>query len=94
MSVIETAQILLITAAATAVAGAVAAWLAYQGYRRNDSEAMRFLAVGLVGITVVPFLVNYGVAPIAGTNDATTLLAVLLANIAGLVSMLYSLDGT
>lgn len=94
MPVIEPAHILLITAAATATVGAVVAWLAYQGYRRNDSQAMRFLAVGLVGITVVPFVLNYGIAPAVGVSDATTLLAVLLANIAGLVSILYSLDGT
>lgn len=94
MPVIEPARVLLVTAAATAAVGAVVAWLAYQGYRRNDSQAMRFLAVGLVGITVVPFILNYGIAPVVGVSDATTLLAVLLANIAGLLSILYSLDGT
>jgi uncharacterized membrane protein (DUF441 family) len=94
MPVTEPAHVLLVTAAATAVVGAVVAWLAYRGYRRNDSQAMRFLAVGLVGITVVPFFLNYGIAPVVGVSDATTLLAVLLANIAGLVSLLYSLDGT
>lgn len=91
---IETAHVLTVTAAATAVVGAVVAWLAYRGYRRNDSQAMRFLAVGLVGIAVAPFVVTYGVAPAVGANDATTLLVVLIANIAGLLSILYSLDGT
>lgn len=91
---IESSQLLFVTAAATAGVGAAVAWLAYQGYRRNDSQAMRFLAIGLVCITVLPFVVNYGIAEVFGTDDATTLLAVLLSNIAGLLSILYSLEGT
>jgi hypothetical protein len=92
--VIEDSQLLFVTAAATAICGGAVAWLAYQGYRRNDSQAMRFLAVGLVCIAVLPFVVNYGVAPALDAADATTLLAVLLSNIAGLLSILYSLEGT
>ena len=91
---IDSAQLLFVTAAATAAVGAAVAGLAYQGYRRNDSQAMRFLAVGLFCITVPPFVLTYGVGPLLGADDATTLLAVLLANVAGLLSILYSLEGT
>ncbi|MFC6737116.1 hypothetical protein ACFQEQ_12810, partial [Halolamina salina] len=79
---------------ATAAAGSVVAWLAYQGYRRNDSRAMRFLAIGVACIAVVPFFLTYGAGPLFALSDAATLLAVLLANIAGLLAVLYSLEGT
>lgn len=91
---LDPATVLFATAVATAVAGAAVAGLAYHGYRRNDSEAMRFLAVGIACITVGPFLVSYGLAPAAALSDAATLLGVLLCNIAGLLAILYSLEGT
>lgn len=91
---VDSGTLLFATAAATATVGAIVAWLAYQGYRRNQSQAMRFLAVGLVCITVGPFVVTYGLAPVLGVADAATLLGVLLANIVGLMAILYSLEGT
>lgn len=93
MAVVDPATVLFLTAAATAVAGTVVATLAYRGGRRNDSTTMQYLALGVVCIAVVPFLVNYVVAPAASLSDAETLLGVLLANIAGLLSLLYSLEG-
>lgn len=86
--------VLFVTAALTAVVGAGVAALAYRGYRRNDSEAMRFLAVGIACITVLPFLVSYVVAPLTNPSDASSLLAVLAANVAGLLAILYSLEAT
>jgi len=94
MSVADPATVLLLTAAATATFGAVVAGLAYRGGRRNDSDAMRWLAVGVVFIAVLPFGVNYLLAPIAGLSDAATLLGVLLSFNGGLLAMLYSLEGT
>lgn len=91
---IDAAMLLFVTAAVTAVVGAFVAWLAHRGYRRNGSEAMRFLAVGVVCFTVVPFLVTYGAGPAVGASDAATLLGVLVANVAGLLAVLYSLEGT
>jgi len=82
------------TAATTALVGAAVAALAYRGYRRNDSDAMRFLAVGVACFTVLPFALTYGVAPVAGLGDAATLLGVLTVNVVGLVAVLYSLEGT
>jgi len=81
-------------AAATAAAGAVVAGLAYRGGRRNDSDAMRYLAVGITCIAVAPFALVYGVQPLLSLSDAQALLAVSLANVAGLLAILYSLDGT
>lgn len=91
---VDAATLLVIASAATAVAGSVVAWLAHRGYRRNDSRAMRFLAVGIACIAVVPFPITYGVGPLLGLSDAATLLVVLLANVAGLLAVLYSLEGT
>ncbi|MFW5939178.1 MAG: DUF7521 family protein [Halolamina sp.] len=91
---VDAATWLVLASAATAAAGVVVAWLAYLGYRRNDSQAMRFLAIGVACIAVVPFPVTYGVGPLLALSDAATLLVVLLANVAGLLAVLYSLEGT
>ncbi|WP_053948835.1 DUF7521 family protein [Halolamina sediminis] len=91
---VDAATLLVVASAATAAAGSVVAWLAHRGYRRNDSRAMRFLAIGVACIAVVPFFLTYGAGPLFALSDAATLLAVLLANIAGLLAVLYSLEGT
>jgi hypothetical protein len=94
MSVVDPAVVLFLTAVATATFGSVVAGLAYRGSRRNDSDAMRWLAIGVVFIAVLPFGVNYLVAPFAGLSDAATLLGVLLSFNGGLIAILYSLEGT
>lgn len=91
---VDPSTLLVLTSGSTAALGSLVAWLAYQGYRRNDSQAMRFLAVGVAGIAVVPFFVSYGLGPLLGASDAMTLLWILLANIAGLAAIWYSLEGT
>ncbi|WP_254839312.1 DUF7521 family protein [Natronomonas marina] len=94
MAAVDAAVVLFATALLTAVVGSVVAVTAYRGYRRNDSEPMLYLAVGIACITVGPFLVTYGVAPVAALSDAAALLGVLFATIAGLLAILYSLEGT
>jgi len=94
MSAVDPATVLLLTAAATAAFGAAVAGLAYRGARRNDSDAMRWLSVGVICIAVLPFGVNYLLGPFAGLSDAATLLGVLLSFNAGLLAILYSLEGT
>lgn len=94
MAVADPATVLFVTALLTAVAGTVVAALAYRGGRRNDSDTMRLLAVGVACIAVLPFVLNYAVAPLGSLSDAQALLAVLCANIAGLAAVLYSLEGT
>lgn len=90
----DPAVVLFVTAFVTAAVGALVAVIAYRGYRRNDSDAMRFLAIGIACITVGPFLATYGLGPLASLSDAEALLGVLLANIVGLLSILYSLERT
>ena len=92
MVVADPAAILFATALATAAAGLAVAWVAYRGYRRNDSAAMLYLAIGIAFVTAGPFLVSYGLSPAVALSDATTLLGVLGTTIAGLLSILYSLE--
>lgn len=94
MAPIDPGAVLFATAAATAVVGAFVASLAYRGYRRNDSEAMRYLAVAIAFIAVGPFLVTYAVGPSLGLSDAGTLLGVLGVTILGLLAVIYSLEVT
>ena len=94
MAVADPGTILFVTALATAIGGLVVAGLAYQGYRRNASHAMFYLGIGILLITVSPFLTSYGVAIVLDLPEAVTLLAILGANILGLLSILYSLEGT
>ena len=94
MVVVDPVTVLFVTALATAVVGAVVAGVAYQGYRRNDSAAMFYLSIGIALIAIGPFAVGYGVTAVVTLSDATTLLGVLGTNIAGLLAILYSLEGT
>jgi hypothetical protein len=82
------------TAAAglTAVLGAYVAYLAYRGYRRNDSETMRVLALGVLFIAVVPYAVSYVVDPLLALTDAQTILGVTLSHTVGLVAIYRSLS--
>ena len=91
---VEPTTLLVFASGSTAAIGSLVTWLAYQGYRRNDSQAMRFLAVGIACIAVAPFFISYGLGPLTGASDAVTLLAILLSNIVGLSAVLYSLEGT
>lgn len=84
--------VLFATALATAIVGALVAGVAYRGYRRHDSPTMFYLAIGIAFITVSPFLVSYGVAIVVAIPDALGLLAILCANILGLLAMIYSLE--
>lgn len=94
MTLSSTTIVLFLTAFATAAVGSIVAWIAYTGYQRNDSEPMLFLAIGIAFVTVGPFLIGYGVASAAGLSDAESLLGVLCAYVAGLLAIIYSLDGT
>lgn len=91
---VDPATVLFATSLATAVLGAVVSSLAYRGYRRNDSGAMLYLALAIVCLTVLPFLISYGLAPLVALSDAATLVGVLGATVAGLLAVLYSLEGT
>ncbi|SDG18286.1 DUF7521 family protein [Halorientalis regularis] len=73
--------------AVTAVVGVFVAALAFRGYRQNASSVMLALAVGVVAITVVPFLVMGLLGPLPALSDAQALVAILLAHTFGLVAI-------
>lgn len=91
---VDFATLAATTTALTAVVGVAVAALAYRGGQRNDSDAMRFLAVGITCIAVLPFPLAYGVVPLFALTDAQSILALALANVVGLLAILYSLDAT
>jgi len=74
----------------TAVVGAYVAFLAYDGWRRNDSETMRLLAVGVAFIAVVPYVVSYVASPVLGLSDGVTVLGVTVAHLVGLAALARS----
>ena len=74
----------------TALVGCYVTYLAYRGYRRNDSETMRVLAIGVLFIAVGPYVVSYGLAPVLGLTDAQTILGVTLSHTVGLVAIYRS----
>lgn len=78
--------------AVTAALGALVAWLAARGYRRNDSPVMRGLALGIVAIAVLPPLVSELLAPLLALSDAQALLAITLSHTAGLVAIYRTFD--
>jgi ABC-type spermidine/putrescine transport system permease subunit II len=83
--------IALATTVVTAAVGAFVASLAYRGYRRNGSETMRALAVGVALIAVVPVFVT-GLSDLAELSDASVLFVVLLSHTLGLLAVYRSLD--
>jgi hypothetical protein len=86
------ATVTAVAAALTAGLGCYVSYLAYRGYRRNDSETMRLLAVGVLFVAVVPYLVSAVAAPLARLSDAQAVLGVTLAHTAGLVALYWSFD--
>jgi positive regulator of sigma E activity len=73
--------------AGTALLGVIVAWLAVRGYRRNDSEVMWALAVGVVAIAVVPFIIIELLSPVILLTDAQALLGATVSHAVGLLSI-------
>lgn len=78
------------TGLAVAVAGAVVAYQAYRGYRRNDSRPMAWLAVGVVLLTALPVATELVLAATGATAGASAL-ADAAFRVAGLAVVLYAL---
>ncbi|MFC6940306.1 hypothetical protein ACFQE8_10080 [Salinirubellus sp. GCM10025818] len=83
-----------LTVTVTVVLGLYVCHLAYRGYRRNDSETMRVLAVGVLFVAVVPYAVSYAVAPLLSLTDAQTILGVTLSHTVGLAAIYRSTSST
>lgn len=83
--------VIAISAGATAVVGLAVAALALWGYRRNESQPMLYLAVGIIFLTTIPVGVNYTLMSMTTATDAEILLVVTAAHLAGVVAILYAL---
>ena len=89
MTTIDT--LALTTSALTVGVGLFVAYQAYRGYRRNDSETMAALAVGIVCIAVLPYVVIYPIDQALGLTDAQTLVGALFFHTLGLLAICRSI---
>ena len=76
-----------------ALIGTIIAYQAYRGYRRNDASSMLYLAVGLLLLTLCPFLINVAVTTLVGAEQVVTAFLENVSRLAGLVAIMYSLYG-
>jgi hypothetical protein len=86
----------LVTITAAAL-GVLISLQAYRGYRQARSRRLLFLAVGVVLLTLVPFLLTVAAAVLAGATTLTDLsypvaLVTRTAEVLGLLAVLYSLQ--
>jgi len=82
----------LAVSAVTALVGLFVTYQAYRGYRRNDSETMRALAVGIAFIAVVPFVILRMLGTVADFTDAQGLVIAFGSHVIGLLAIYRSFD--
>ncbi|WP_276273867.1 DUF7521 family protein [Haloarcula litorea] len=75
-----------------ALLGLFIAYLAYRGYRRNDSRPMLFLAIGFTLVLGLPLVIVpvYLLLPISG-GQAVLQAGIQTLEIAGLLCIVYAL---
>lgn len=94
----DTLLVVVLSLTAT-ILSALISYQAYRGYRRNDSRAMLYLAIGFVFITTVPFFVELLFYPLFGRRYSAQVASVVLPTvrysiqIVGLSFVLYSIYG-
>ncbi|AFZ74219.1 DUF7521 family protein [Natronobacterium gregoryi] len=76
-----------------ALLGTIIAYQAYRGYRRNDARSMFYLAIGLLLLTLCPFLVNVTINTFTGAQQVVTVFFENVSRLLGLVAITYSLYG-
>lgn len=86
-----------VVASISTVLGLLIGYQAYRGFRRNDSARMRYISMGLILLTAIPYTVSFTgtllirlelVAPGARTPIG---LVARLIQLAGLVCLTYAL---
>lgn len=77
-----------------AAIGAIITYQAYRGAKRNDSSSMLYLAIGLLFLTVVPFVLNVTLTTLLPVTQVETVFAQNVSRLAGLLAIFYSLYGT
>jgi len=76
-----------------ALIGTIIAYQAYRGYRRNDAQSMLYLAVGLLLLTLCPFLINVAITTFTSAQQIVTVFFENVSRLVGLVAIMYSLYG-
>ena len=76
-----------------ALIGTLIAYQAYRGYRRNDAPSMLYLAIGLLFLTLCPFLINVTVTTLFSPGQIVTVFLENVSRLVGLVAIMYSLYG-
>ncbi|MFW5974277.1 MAG: DUF7521 family protein [Natrialbaceae archaeon] len=76
-----------------ALLGTIIAYQAYRGYRRNEARSMLYLAVGLLLLTLVPFVLNVVLTTFVQPDQIVTVFAENVSRLAGLLVIMYSLYG-
>ncbi|MFC4541884.1 hypothetical protein ACFO5R_08075 [Halosolutus amylolyticus] len=76
-----------------AIMGTVIAYQAYRGYRRNDARSMLYLAVGLLLLTLCPFVINVAINTLASPEQIVTVFFENVSRLFGLAAIMYSLYG-
>ncbi|MXV63856.1 hypothetical protein GS429_17660 [Natronorubrum sp. JWXQ-INN-674] len=76
-----------------ALIGTIIAYQAYRGYRRNDATSMLYLAVGLLLLTLCPFLINVTITTVVSPGQVVTVFFENVSRLAGLLAIMYSLYG-
>ena len=76
-----------------ALFGTIIAYQAFRGYRRNDATSMFYLAVGLLLLTLFPFLINVVVNTFSAADQVVTVFLENVSRLAGLLAITYSLYG-
>lgn len=89
--ILDSTGLIVLVAGVTALAGLFVAYQAYNGYRRNGSTPMLFLAIGILFLTAVPVGVDWTLTALTGATDAMILLAITVGHLTGVTSILYAL---
>ncbi|THE66371.1 hypothetical protein D8Y22_03525 [Salinadaptatus halalkaliphilus] len=82
---------------AKALVGIAIAYIAYRGYRRNESRPMLYLAVGFVLVLGVPFVLFLGGLPLVAlvavpsVAEQAIVAASELSQVIGLLIIVYAL---
>ncbi|WP_267643959.1 DUF7521 family protein [Haloarchaeobius amylolyticus] len=85
--------VVLVTVLLSALFGLVIALKAYQGYRRNGSPPMLYLAAGIVLLTAVPALLALALPTFTALPNYLVLIATNSSELLGLIAIAYSLYG-
>ncbi|WP_254764705.1 DUF7521 family protein [Natrinema marinum] len=76
-----------------ALFGTVIAYQAYRGYRRNGARSMLYLSLGLLLLTLCPFVLNVTVTTLFEPERIVIVLLENVSRLLGLVAITYSLYG-